>query len=225
MKLSGYESIFTTSPWSRAVNSDNCYDYAVGDFEKNRRVKSTPGNRARINSSTLNVTNCADLRRRILADNPKSVYRCKNPNTVCRRGYYKFMNFVTSDGSDFHFYKQVRGVKYKIKTGDTRAKLAKFFRVRPAVIPRTLVPGRTITFPCNLWAHKQGWGANPLMTDASGKTIKDPRKANRKYPGLNYDTFCGAYCVRANRGTSGSQSLPGLRAMTLQYQRRNGLRS
>ena len=137
MQLSGFESIFNVRPWTKAVNSDNCYDYAIGDFESTRRVKSTPGNTARINSSTLNVSNCKDLKRRILADNPKSVYACKNPNAVCKRGYYKFMNFVTPDGSDFHFYKQVRGVKYKVKAGDTPAKLAKFFRVKVGAVSYT----------------------------------------------------------------------------------------
>jgi hypothetical protein len=218
MKLSGFEPLFDPRPWINAVNSDNCYDYAIGDYEHTRVVKSTPGNRAGLSASNINIKSCKDLQKRILSDNPKTVYKCKNPGDVCRRGYYKIMNFVTSDGSDFHFYKQVRGVKYKVKTGDTRAKLAAFFKVKPSVIPRVLVPGRVITFPCNLWAHKQGWGAGPILTDARGKTIKDPRKASRKYPGLHYDTFCGAFCVSANRAVSGDQSLPGLRAMTRRNQ-------
>lgn len=123
------------------------------------------------------------------------------------------MNFVTSDGSDFHFYKQVRGVKYKVKTGDTRSSLAKFFRVNTSVIPAKLVPGRIITFPCNLWAHKRGWGEVPLLVDAHGKTMQDPRKASRKYPGLNYNKFCGAFCIKANKGVSGSTSSPGIRTL------------
>lgn len=224
MKLSGFEAVFDPRPWNRAVNSDNCYDYAMGDFEVGRNVKSTPGDRAGFPANTIKITSCKNLQQRILADNGKNVYKCKNPNTVCRRGYYKMMNFVTSDGSDFHFYKQVRGAKYKVKTGDTRASLAKFFKVKPSVFPKTLVPGRVITFPCNLWAHKQGWGAPPLMTDARGKTITDPRKASRNYPGLNYDRFCGAYCVRANLGVSGAQSRPGLRVMPRLMSRRNALR-
>lgn len=212
MKLSGYESVFTLSPWSKSVNADNCYDYAIGDYERYRPAKSTPGERSGMNANSIRVSSCSDLRRRILKDNGKNIYLCKNPNTVCRRGYYKIMNFVTSDGTDFHFYKQVRGVKYKVKTGDTRATLAKFFKVKPSVIPRTLVPGRIIAFPCNLWAHKRGWGEAPLLTDAKGKTIKDPRKASRKYTGLNYDKFCGAFCIKANKGISGSSSVPGIRS-------------
>lgn len=199
MKLSGYEPIFDPKPWSTAVNADNCYDYAIGNFKKYRPFKTTPGNKAHFNANSLKVSNCADMRRRILADNKKRIYFCKNPDTVCRRGYYKIMNFVASNGADFHFYKQVRGVKYKVKTGDTVNSLAKFFQVTPQTIKAcgSLTPGRTITFPCNLWAHKRGWGDIPIMVDDKGKTIKDPRKCDRNYKGLNYDKFCGAFCIKA----------------------------
>jgi hypothetical protein len=214
MKLSGFESFFDLNPWVKSENADNCYDYAIGDYEHYRSVKSTPGDRAGMSSDTLKVSSCKQLRQRILADNPRTVYACSNPNRVCKRGYYKIMNFVAPGGGDFHFYKQVRGVRYKVKTGDTVSSLARYFKVRQSVIPKRLVPGRTISFPVNLWAHKQGWGAPPLMTDANGKTIRDPRKASRNYPGLNYTKFCGAYCVKANRAGSGSPSLPGLRSKT-----------
>lgn len=217
MKLSGAESIFNTKPWENAVNADNCYDYAIGDYERFRNVKSTPGDRAGLSYNTFKVTSCSQLRKRILKDNPKTVYHCKNPNTVCKRGYYKIMNFVSPNGGDFHFYKQVRAVKYKVKAGDTVSSLAKFFKIRQSVLKGLkIVPGRDIQFPVNLWAHKQGWGAPPLMTDANGKTMRDPRKANRNYPGLNYSKFCGAFCVKANHAGSGSASRLGLRALPRQ---------
>lgn len=213
MKKSGAEPIFDLNPWKKAVNSDNCYDYAMNDFEKRRSVKSTPGDHARFNPYTLNVRSCSALRKRILADNPKTVYVCKNPNRVCRRGYYKIMNFIVPDGTDFHFYKQVGAVKYKVKTGDTVSKLAKFFRVSEYTIKKTgkLTPGRVITFPVNLWAHKQGWGAPPILVDAKGKTIRDPRKCARNYPGLNYSKFCTAFCVKRDKVYTGARSIPGLR--------------
>ena len=212
LPLSKSETIFSTSPWNRAVNSDNCYDYAIGDFERGRNVKSTPGNRARISSNGLNFTTCKGLRKRILGDNPKTVYACKDPNKACSKGHYKIMSFVSPDG-DFHFYKQVKGARYRVREGDTYASIAKFLRVKPAVVKKAgkLVVGKTITVPVNLWAHKQGWGAAPIIVDASGKTIYDPRRANRKYPGLNYTTFCSAYCVMKNKAVSGTRSSPGLK--------------
>jgi hypothetical protein len=67
-----------------------------------------------------------------------------------------------------------------------------------------LVPGKIIEFKCNLWAHKQGWGTRPLLVDASGKTITDPRRANRNYGRLNYSNLCGVFCVRAGKAKSGN---------------------
>jgi hypothetical protein len=69
--------------------------------------------------------------------------------------------------------------------------------------------GKIIEFPCNLWAHKQGWGTRPKIVDAAGKTITDPRKCMRDYSaasGMNYTTLCGVYCVDAARAKSGANS-------------------
>lgn len=68
-----------------------------------------------------------------------------------------------------------------------------------------LKPGRIIKFPVNLWAHKQGWAGGPLMIDASGKTIVDPRKANLNYhPGFHYTKFCSAWAVRRGVAQTGN---------------------
>lgn len=57
--------------------------------------------------------------------------------------------------------------------------------------------GRVLDFPVKLWSHKTGWAGGPLIIDASGKTITDPRKADRDYrPGFHYSKFCSAYGVR-----------------------------
>ena len=225
LPLSGSESIYSPYPWSSAVNSDNCYDYAIGDFERNRNVKSTPGNRAGISSNGLNFTTCKGVKRRILGDNPKTVHVCKNINKACPKGYYKIMSFVSPDG-DFHFYKQVRGVKYKLKQGDTLPNIAKFLRVPLSVVRRHVGKfkvGKTVTIPVNLWAHKQGWGYIPIIVDAKGKTIVDPRYASRNYPGLNYTKFCCAYCVKNNKAGSGARSTPGIK--TIRSQRKPPNRS
>lgn len=64
----------------------------------------------------------------------------------------------------------------------------------------TLRAGRVMTIPVRLWAHKQGFGGGPVIVDASGKTIRDPRRADRNYGGLNYSRFCSAYAVRCGAG-------------------------
>ena len=84
-------------------------------------------------------------------------------------------------------------------------------------------PGKVIQFPVKLWSHKQGFATGPVLVDASGKTITDPRRANRAYPGLNYSKFCSAYMVKAGAGRAAlarSQRRP-----TLSVVRANGLRS
>ena len=74
-------------------------------------------------------------------------------------------------------------------------------------------PGKVIQFPVRLWSHKQGFATGPVLVDASGKTITDPRRANRAYPGLNYSKFCSAYMVKAGAGRAAlarSQMRPSL---------------
>ena len=63
-----------------------------------------------------------------------------------------------------------------------------------------LKPGRVMTIPVRLWAHKQGFGAGPVIVDASGKTIANPLRADRNYGVLNYSKFCSAYCVKCGAG-------------------------
>ena len=68
-----------------------------------------------------------------------------------------------------------------------------------------LVPGRILRFKVNLWSHKRGWGEGPLMIDAKGRTIVDPRKSERKWhPGFHYTRFCSAYGVRRGAANTGN---------------------
>lgn len=241
LKLSGSEPTFSYKKWGDIGKTrDNCYDYAFGD-DKPRNVKSVPGSRSKKMFPNSNFTSCKGFTARVLSDNPGRVYKCKNPNKVCKRGYYKVMAFVAPTNNygnstgDFHWYKQHKAVRYRIRAGDTISGLARFFKVSPLTIKKAalkrskplsnndgmiansnrainmvqkgpaLVPGRIITFPLNAWSHKQGWATGPLLIDASGKLITDPRKANRNY-GYNYSKFCSAYCVDAGDVRTGQRS-------------------
>ena len=84
-------------------------------------------------------------------------------------------------------------------------------------------PGKVIQFPVKLWSHKQGFATGPVLVDASGKTITDPRRANRAYPGLNYSKFCSAYMVKAGAGRAAFARAQ--RRPTLSVVRANGLQS
>lgn len=246
LPLSGSERTFSWDPWGRAgVNHDNCYDYAFGSYSAKRTSKSVPGDRSGIGSNGLTFTTCNGIVKRVLSDNPGSVYRM-SPAAKPKPGFYKVMCFVAPSNDfgnstgDFHWYVQNQAVRYKIRPGDTVAKLARFFRVKPAVIIEatrkyknpvsntdgkiatnnsnikmmnarnntrslTLVTGKIIEFPVNLWSHKQGWASGPLMIDASGKTIVDPRRSNRSWkPGFHYTKFCSAYGVRRGIAQTGN---------------------
>ena len=265
---------YTWAPWgTNGVVHDNCYDYAFGSYSSKRTSKSVPGNRSKISSNGLTFTTCAGIAKRVLADNPGNVYLMRNPNAKPRPGFYKVMCFVAPSNDfgdstgDFHWYKEISAVRYKISAGDTVAGLAKFFRVTPRVILSALAkgragtganngriankntdlyvlgryndmalkmsqrslkspdalrvlkkynaqsnntrltPGKVIDFPVKLWSHKTGWAGGPLLIDASGKTISDPRKANRSYkPGFHYTKFCSAYGVRRGFAKTGANS-------------------
>ena len=110
---------------------------------------------------------------------------------------------------DFHFYKQHGVADYKIKEGDTYKSIAEKFgvpysRVLKAGDGKPVKAGRRIKFKVNLFSHKQGWATGPLLTDACGKVIRDPRKSCRKY-GYNYSKYCCSFCVK-NRGVNIGQA-------------------
>ena len=205
LPLSGSESVYSWHPWGgTGLHVDNCYAYAVGDHARYRMNKSVPGNHSGMSSIFHTYKTCKGLSKRVISDNPKKVYKVK-PTSQCRKNFYKIMMFVApkniynSSTGDFHFYKQHGFIKYTVKKGDTPSKIAKFFKVSVSNLPKKLpVAGKTIKVRANVWSHKLGWATGPLLYDASGKVIKDPRKADRNY-GYKYTKFCSSFCVK-NKG-------------------------
>jgi LysM repeat protein len=206
----GYEIIYDDQPWlSLGKNSNNCYAYAVNDFDFFRIQKSTPGDTTGKNNNHLPpYYTPAGLRKRILMDNPKKVYSA-GACEKCKPKFYKMMMFIARRGKtkytfdDFHFYKQHSEVRYRVQPGDTLTKIARFFavpvsRVSAAAAGR-LVPGTKIQFKADCFSHKQGYGGGPLLVDAKGKPIRDARCADKNYGYLNYSTYGGSFCVK-NRG-------------------------
>jgi hypothetical protein len=201
LPLSGSEPLFKYEPWgTKGRRSNNCYAYAVGDYEEYRPYKSVPGDRAGRNIYSRDYTKCGSLKDDVIADNPGKVYSCK-ANDKCKKGYYKIMMVVAPNYGDFHFYKQHGEIEYKVREGDTCASIARDFGVPVYRIRKNgrLVNGCKIRFKANMFSHKRGWATGPLLRDAKGNTIKDPRKASRNYGNLNYSKYCGSFCVK-NRG-------------------------
>ena len=56
--------------------------------------------------------------------------------------------------------------------------------------------GKRIVFRANVFSHKRGWATGPLLKDARGNMIKDPRTSSRDYSTLNYDKYCSSFCVK-----------------------------
>jgi hypothetical protein len=205
LPLSGGEKVYSWYPWGGSgLHVDNCYAYAVSDHARYRNNKSIPGNYSGMSSIFHTYRNCKGLASRVISDNAKKVYKV-NGDSKCKKSFYKIMMFVAPKNKyqnttgDFHFYKQHGLVKYTIKGGDTPAKIAKFFKIPVSRVPKKLPPkGGSILIRANVWSHKLGWATGPLLYDAAGKVIKDPRKADRNY-GYNYTKYCSSFCVK-NRG-------------------------
>ena len=161
---------------------------------------------------TRHVRGLAD---RVVSDNPTKVYKAR-ANERCKKGYYKVMMFVSPGRptnyirqGDFHFYKQHGVIEYKIKPGDTIASVANFFKIPVSRIrgAGSFKVGKRIVFRANVFSHKRGWATGPLLKDARGNMIKDPRTSSRDYSTLNYKLYCGSFCVK-NRGIKVGKTHP-----------------
>lgn len=223
LPLSGGEIKYTRKKWGDpkvGIKNNNCYAYAVNDYETYRSRKSSPGNRT---GEYLTKIDCKELVKKVLSDNPKKIY-IEKPEKKCKKSHYKIMLFASkckprngfNCSEDFHFYKQHGIVEYKVKEGDTVTKISKFLEISPEKIkPQTpLKKGKILTFKKNLFSHKRGWATGPLLTDSKGKIIKDPRRAGKKYDTLHYDTLCSSFCVK-NRGIKVGNSHPKIRKNTI----------
>ena len=96
LPLSGSERKFTNRRWgtSTGIGNNNCYAYAVNDYQRYRGWKSQPGERAEMSSSGKYI-NCGKIPKLVVADNPKKVYMVK-AGTKCKPSYYKIMLVVST---------------------------------------------------------------------------------------------------------------------------------
>lgn len=196
-----YSNLLYANPIGTRQN--NCYAYALNYYRNSGDDKLQPGDLAGI-PGYVDLRNCNDLVRRALADGRKMGWNLKytGNSDTCSTGYYKIAAVLAPD-SDFHWYRFHKDVLYRVKTSRTAAELAKEFGVD---VSQVNVPGPSIRAEpgalvlirnAGVWSHKQGFsGDGPLLKDACGKFIKDPRKACRAYEGLNYSTVCGFFCLK-----------------------------
>lgn len=205
LPLSGSEQPFNDlSLYSarRGVGNNNCYAYAIDAYRNSGSNKLQPGNISKATGS-MNLGSCAALRLRTLADLKGRAYAV-DAEKPCNRGYYKVMAFLAKD-NDHHWYKQHGDAMVKL-TDKMRslADLSRALGVRPSQLQspsRSPKPGDMVLVKgAGLWSHKQGFATPPLLRDACGRAISDPRRACRNYGNnLNYTEFCGAFCVKRDR--------------------------
>lgn len=200
LPLSGSEDTYTDLTYGtrRGKGNNNCYGYAIDHYRNAGNDKLQPGNLA-ASPGNVDLRSCDTLTGRTLADLRGRAYRVE-AEAPCRRGYYKIMGFLAPD-TDYHWYKQNKDAL--VRMGGRLRDLASLSRAL-GVSPKQLVSPSpapragdvVLVKDAGLWSHKQGFATGPLLKDACGKAISDPRKACRDYGKLNYTQYCGALCVK-----------------------------
>jgi hypothetical protein len=206
LPTSGGEETFTNATFgsTQAIGDNNCYGFAVDKYRDSGNDKLQPGQLSSTTQGADDLTRCDLLAKRTLADlatMPGGGYAV-DAGAKCKRGYYKVMSFV-DPGNDYHWYRQMGNMIVHAPGGKTVPQLAAEMGVAESQIDAaSTTPAkceRIAVWDSGLWAHKRG--LEELTTrDASGRFISDPRDADRKYPGLNYKDFCGAYCINSGFG-------------------------
>lgn len=205
LPTSGSEETYTNfvygSPKGKVNN--NCYAWAIGHYRDSGGVKLQPGDLSGA-LTDMNLSSCKELKERVLKDarspGQKAMYVVQ-PRARCMKGYYKVMSFLDK-GTDYHWYRQHKDLLYRVQAGNSLTSVATKLGVPPRQIVTSakdaMKPDNVLLVRnADLWSHKQGFATGPLLYDACGKVITDPRKACRDYGNYDYDTFCGAYCVEA----------------------------
>jgi len=184
--------------------SNNCYAFAIDWLERKNR-KLQPGELSKTLKKDDKLTDPKTLKERVLADlaTKKDGGYISTPGAKCHEGYYKIMAFV-SDG-DYHFYRQMGDVLLDTN-GKTIDTLARNTNVKKNQIDLPQNSDKALVKNSGLWAHKRGL-AELAITDASGKFIIDPRKADRNYgDGLNYSKYVATFCISNSFGKGGPMS-------------------
>ena len=197
LPLSGTENTFTDVVYGARVGGEdenNCYGFATDRYRDTGHLKLQPGNVSGLNS-TGDADSCAYLRDRVLRDNKARGIYISDPKKPCKKGYYRFASML-APGNDFHFARQFKDVLYARKAGETLASIARRMNVPRGSLAEA-PDGLVLVRNANLWAHKQGFGAPPILVDSRGRFITDPRKAAWTYgDGLDYKVSCDLFCIK-----------------------------
>lgn len=204
LPVSGSEDVYDDGVFGspKGKGNNNCYAWAIDEYRNSGGRKLQPGNFSKRWGDRLDLTSCAALRARALADLKGKGYAV-DAAQPCRRGYYKIMGFL-DPGTDHHWYKQHRHALVKLSDRlRTVAAVARAMGVPPKqVYAATASPKEgdvVLVRDAKVWSHKQGFATGPMLKDACDRAITDPRRACRAYGDLDYTQYCGALCVRSRR--------------------------
>lgn len=180
----------------------NCYVFGLapkegpGGYYHGRPHKARPGDKCmQFRNANFDFENCSDIVKRVLCDNPK--YVTKLPvNTNANKpmdNQHHMMAAILSPGvhQDFHFLRRVP-LEDVIRAWD------KLKYKTPVKCKEQLAHLQ----PKYVWAHQRGWSlGGPLIHDAQGNLITDPKTASFDYKNLNYNIFCGYFQVKTRHAT------------------------
>lgn len=180
----------------------NCYVFGLapslgkGGYHTNRSHKARPGDKCKIyESADFDFQNCSQIVKRVICDNPRYVSKVDhNTNLMKHTGSdHHLMAAILSPGKhkDFHFLRRVP-VEEIYKAWD------RFKYKTPKKCKEQLKQIK----PNYVWAHQRGWSAGgPIIHDAKGDLILNPKKANFDYNNVNYSIYCGLFKVRSRYAT------------------------
>jgi len=123
MPTSGYEPTYDHEKWTNDYNvmaTHNCYSYLLDDLHKYPMAgKPQPGLMS--NEGYASKITCAEVRKRVIADNPRCVITWASSLEFkkCPKEYYKGFLCVNSNGEDYHFYRQDDDGTWSHKPGST----------------------------------------------------------------------------------------------------------
>ena len=196
------EYVYGSDRWGKGNN--NCYAYSIDWFKGAQNKKLQMGEIAKTLRPEDDLTDKKVLKKRTLEDlatKKNGGYEAK-ANEQCRPGFYKTMAFV-DPGRDYHWYRNVGDMLIRSDGKQTLNNISRNIGVNktkinsPSNSPSNGDP--ILIKNSGLWAHKRGL-AELTTRDASGKFIKDPRRANRDYGDISYTVYAGSFCVSKNFG-------------------------
>ena len=195
-----YSNLLYRSPVGRSSN--NCYAYAIDHYDTEQGNKLQPGELSG-KDSPMDLSDCADLVQRAINDAKSMgwILTPSNVNSKCSKNQYHVMAVLSPD-RDYHWYRHHKHVLYRIQTPRSIRAIAREFGVPEKDVHIPGDPSKAnagdlvLVRNAHVWSHKRGLSEEgPLLKDACGKFIKNPAKACRAYPGLNYSVVCQTFCL------------------------------